>query len=119
MLLILLKILLSSTILVVWLLRQNVASTFRAGGVSNLKDEFAFYGLSNEIFYFTGALKITLAITLFASIWIEHLTVISSIGIAFFMLSAFFCHIKVRDKFYRSVPSFVMFLLSLTVCVIP
>ena len=119
MLLILLKILIPSTILVVWLLRQNVASTFRAGGVSNLKDEFAFYGLSNEIFYFAGTLKITLALTLFASIWIEHLTVISSIGIAFFMLSAFFCHIKVRDKFYRSVPSFVMFLLSLTACVIP
>jgi hypothetical protein len=34
------------------------------------------------------------------------------------MLSAFFCHIKVRDKFYRSVPSLVMFLLSLSVCVI-
>ena len=139
MLLILLKILLSSTILVVWLLRQNVGSTFRAGGVSNLKeefacygisielfffdgnlkDEFAFYGLSNEIFYFAGTLKITLALTHFASIWIEHLTIISSIGIAFFMLSAFFCHIKVRDKFYRSVPSFVLFLLSLTVCLIP
>ena len=118
MLLILLKILIPSTILVVWLLRQNVASTFRAGGVSNLKDEFAFYGLSNEIFYFAGTLKITLALTLFASIWIEHLTVISSIGIAFFMLSAFFCHIKVSDKFYRSVPSFVMFLLALAVCVI-
>ena len=119
MLIILLKILIPSTVLVVWLLRQNVASTFRAGGVSNLKDEFAFYGLSNEIFYLTGVLKTTLAITLFASIWIEHLTVISSIGIAFFMLSAFFCHIKVRDNFYRSVPSFVMFVLSLTVCVIP
>ena len=119
MLIILLKILIPSTILVVWLLRQNVASTFRAGGVSNLKDEFAFYGLSNKTYYLTGTIKITLALTLFASIWIEHLTVISSIGIAFFMLSAFFCHMKVRDKFYRSVPSFVMLLLSLTVCVTP
>ena len=119
MLIILLKILIPSTILVVWLLRHNVGSTFRAGGVSNLKDEFAYFGLSNEIFYFTGILKITLALTLFASIWIEYLTVISSIGIAFLMLSAFFCHIKVRDKFYRSIPSFVMFLLSLMVCVIP
>tara|TARA_B100000575_G_C22975254_1_gene562902 strand:+ start:588 stop:947 length:360 start_codon:yes stop_codon:yes gene_type:complete len=119
MLLILLKVLIPSIILVVWLFRQNVASTFRAGEVSNLKDEFAFFGLSNKIYYLTGIIKITLALTLFASIWIEQLTVISSIGIAFFMLSAFFCHIKVRDKFYRSVPSFLMFLLSLTVCVIP
>ena len=118
MLIILLKILIPSTILVVWLLRHNVESTFRAGEVANLKDEFAYYGLSNEIFYFTGTLKITLALTLFASIWIEYLTIISSIGIAFLMLSAFFCHIKVRDKFYRSVPSLVMFLLSLSVCVI-
>ena len=62
MLLILLKILLSSTILIVWLLRQNVGSTFRAGGVANLKEEFAFYGLSNELFYLAGTLKITLAL---------------------------------------------------------
>ena len=118
MLLILLKIIIPSIIVCVWLLRQNISTPFRAGMTSSLQEEFAFYGLSKEIFYITGLLKLSLALTLFTSLWVEQLTTVSSIGIAIMMISAFFCHVNVRDKFYRSIPSLVLFTLSVTLLLI-
>ena len=100
MLIILIKIFITLTILYVWLLKINSPSPFRAGGSLNLKQEFAFYGLSKEIFYLIGTLKILFSLTLFGSLWLNQLSAFSSIGISVLMLGAFFFHLKVGDKLY-------------------
>ena len=115
MLVILIKIFITLTILYVWLLKLNSPSPFRAGESLNLKQEFAFYGLSKEFFYLIGALKILLSLTLFASLWFNQLSVFSSIGISILMLGAFFFHLKVGDKLYRSMPSLSLSLLSIII----
>ena len=115
MLIIFIKIFITLTILYVWLLRTNSPSPFRAGDSLNLKQEFAFYGLSKELFYLIGALKILFSLTLFASLWLNQLSVFSSIGISLLMLGAFFFHLKVGDKLYRSIPSLSLSLLSIII----
>ena len=113
MLIILIKIFMTLTLLYVWLLRKNSPSPFRAGESLNLKQEFAFYGLSKEMFYLIGTLKILFSLTLFGSLWLNQLSAFSSIGISVLMLGAFFFHLKVGDKLYRSIPSLSLSLLSI------
>ena len=113
MLIIFIKVSIILTVLYVWLLRQNSPSPFRAGDSLNLKQEFAYYGLSKDMFYLIGALKILFSLTLFASLWLNQLSVFSSIGISVLMLGAFFFHLKVGDKIYRSIPSLSISLLSI------
>ena len=113
MLIILIKIFMTLTLLYVWLLRKNSPSPFRAGESLNLKQEFAFYGLSKEMFYLIGTLKILFSLTLFGSLWLNQLSAFSAIGISVLMLGAFFFHLKVGDKLYRSIPSLSLSLLSI------
>jgi len=113
MLIILIKIFITLTILYVWLLKINSPSPFRAGETLNLKQEFAFYGLSKEIFYFVGTMKILFSLTLFGSLWLNQLSGLSSIGIFVLMMGAFFFHLKVGDKLYRSIPYLSLCLLSI------
>ena len=114
MLIITLKILVPAFIISVWCFRQKRKTPFRAGEATSLQEEFAYYGLSREMFYVAGLIKISLAIMLFASVWFDQLTIASALGLSIMMLSAFLCHIKVRDKMFRTVPSLIIFALSLT-----
>ena len=61
MLIITLKILVPAIIISVWCFRQKRKTPFRAGEATSLQEEFAYYGLSREMFYVAGLSKISLA----------------------------------------------------------
>lgn len=92
-------------ILNVWMLRSNRPTPYRGGSAKNLREEFAAYGLPFWFMCLVGVLKIGLALTLIAGIWIHRAAQPAAIALGVLMLGAFFMHLKVKDPIKKAMPS--------------
>lgn len=99
----------------VWLLRSANATAWRGGDATNMKDEFAVYGLPEWFMKIIGGLKLILAGCLLLGLFVPALTQPAAIGMAALMLGAISMHVKVGDSLKKSLPAFIMLLLSLIV----
>lgn len=99
----------------VWLLRSAKATAWRGGDATNMKDEFAVYGLPEWFMKIIGGLKLILAVCLLLGLFVPALTQPAAIGMAALMLGAISMHVKVGDSLQKSLPAFIMLLLSLFV----
>ena len=100
----------------VWLVRSGSATAYRGGNARSLKEEFAAYGLPDFFFYLVGALKIGSAIALIAGIWNESFVLPAAAGVALLMLGALVMHVKVKDPPIKSLPAFLMLIMSASLC---
>ena len=107
-----LQVVLALGLLNVWLLRAGSATSYRGGDAGSLREEFAAYALPDYFFYLVGALKIGAAGMLMAGIWIDTLIVPSAAVVAVLMLGALAMHIKVKDPVVKSLPAFLMLVMS-------
>ena len=89
-----LKIIVSASILNVWLIQV--------------------YGLPQWMCYLVGALKVILAIGLVASIWYPEFQNIAAFGLAALLTGSVIMHLKINDPFYKSFPA----LLFLSMCLL-
>lgn len=96
----------------VWLLRAGSATSYRGGDARSLREEFEAYGLPDFFFYLIGALKIGSAFLLIAGVWIDALVLPSAALVAVLMLGALVMHVKVNDPLVKSLPAFLMLLMS-------
>lgn len=110
---IIIKLIISLSVLNVWLLRANKPSQWRGANAESLKDEFKAYGLSVEIMKVVGAIKILLSLLIIASIFYPPLTIIGAIGMAVMMTGAIIMHIRIKDAPKRSLPALIFLCLSL------
>ncbi|MEQ8926990.1 MAG: DoxX family protein [Fulvivirga sp.] len=110
-----LKLIVSLSILNVWLLRANKSTPYRGGKANSIKEEFAVYGLPGWFVGVIGALKVGLALALIASIWFFVLEMYAALGIAFLMFGAVAMHIKVNDPIIKAFPAALFLLLSLAI----
>jgi len=99
----------------VWFLRSKKSTAWRGGNATNMREEFAAYGLPSWFMMLIGFVKITLAVFLLLGIFLPVLTQPAAIGMALLMLGAVSMHIKVKDPFQKSLPAFCMLVLSLIV----
>ena len=99
----------------VWLLRYGKATGWRGGNATNMKEEFAVYGLPPWFVGVIGGLKLLLATALIVGIALPVLTKPAAIGMAVLMLGAIAMHFKVKDPLKRSVPALSLLALSLLV----
>ena len=106
------NIIITMGILNVWIIRYDLETQWRGGGSKNLMEEFSTYGLPLWLMYFVGFAKISLAILLFLGIWINEFSFLGSIGISVLMAGAVLMHIKVQDPLKKSIPAFLMLVLS-------
>ena len=86
----------------VWLFRFNKATEYRGGEATNMKEEFMAYGLPVWLMYFVGAMKVSIALMLIISFWIEELLVYNLIALAVLMIAAVLMHVKVKDPIKKS-----------------
>ncbi len=114
----LLQLILAPGLINVWLVRPGKATAFRGGASTNLKAEFAAYGLSDAIFYGVGALKLGSAAALLAGVWISGLALPAAGLLAVLMLGALAMHLKVRDPLLKSIPALAMLAMTTTLAVI-
>ena len=102
----------SGTILNVWLFRLNQQTHYRGGDASTLMEEFLAYGLSENIFYAVGFVKILAAVLLLVGLFYKKTIIPSATLIAFIMIVAIYMHFKLEDSFVKHLPALVMFILS-------
>ena len=107
-----LQVVVALGLLNVWLLRAASATSYRGADAKSLKEEFAAYGLPDFFFYLVGALKIGSAIALIAGIWFDALVLPAAALVAVLMIGALAMHIKVQDAARKSLPAFLMLLMS-------
>lgn len=105
----------SSTIINVWLFRYNKPSIYRGGDAINMLEEFYVYGLNETFLYIVGTIKVFSAIILFIGIFYDKLIFFSASLISGFMTAAIFMHIKAGDELIKSLPASIILLLSLII----
>lgn len=102
----------------VWLLRFNRSTAYRGKGATNMREEFAAYGLPVWGMWLIGGLKLMLAVGLLLGLWLPSLVVPCGVGMAILMVGAVAMHFKVGDPPIRALPAFVMLVLSIIVVVL-
>lgn len=107
-----LQVVVALGLLNVWLVRAGSATSYRGGDARSLKEEFAAYGLPAFFFYLVGALKIGSAVMLIAGIWIDALVMPAATIVAVLMVGALVMHVKVHDPAIKSLPAFLMLVMS-------
>lgn len=110
-----LKIIIAIGIINVWFFRFNQPTTWRGGGASSMNDEFKSYGLSTSLVPVIGGLKILAALGFVVSIWYEQIEIYSSVLMGLLMLGAISMHLKISDPIKRSLPAFLMLVMSIVV----
>ncbi len=116
--LIALQVVVALVILNVWLFRSGRATPFRGGGAQSLREEFAAYGLPFWFMCVVGALKVGLALSLLAAIWIHNLAQPAAIGLGMLMVGAFAMHLKVKDPIKKALPSLAVLALSAAIALL-
>ncbi len=111
-----LQVVVAFGLLNVWLLRAGKPTAYRGGDSRSLKEEFAAYGLPEAVFFVVGALKTLSALALIAGIWYPRLIVPAAAIVAVLMLGAVVMHVKVKDPAIKSLPAFLMLLMSASLC---
>ena len=113
-LLMVLQLLIAIGLINVWLFRFNKATDYRGGNATNMKEEFIAYGLPVWLMYFVGTLKVSIALMLIISFWVEQLLLYNLIALAVLMIAAVLMHVKVKDPIKKSYPALsILFMIAL------
>lgn len=112
------QIVVALAILNVWLLRAQKATAWRGGDATNMREEFAVYGLPEWFMRVVGALKVTFAALLVAGIWVPALTKPAAVGLGLLMLGAVVMHFKVGDPPRKSLPAFTLLALCAAIALV-
>jgi uncharacterized membrane protein YphA (DoxX/SURF4 family) len=96
----------------VWLIRATSSTAYRGGTAQSLKEEFAEYGLPPWMFFLVGALKIVAGIALIVGLWMPQLVLPAAGVVVLLMVGALAMHVKVKDPWLKSLPAFLMLLMS-------
>lgn len=110
-----LQIVIALGILNVWLLRFGKASPWRGGSATNMREEFAAYGLSAGVMYLVGFVKVLCALLLLVGIWVPSVTMPAAALIALLMSVAVATHFKIGDSPKKSLPAATLLVLCLLV----
>lgn len=99
-------------ILDVWFRRFDKDTGYRGGDAKNMREEFEEYGLSKNVMYAVGTVKVSLALMMLAGHAVPKLTRPASTGLAVLMLGAVGMHVKVKDPVKRAMPAITVLTLS-------
>jgi hypothetical protein len=84
----------------------------------NIVKEFKQFGLPDLIRNLVGATKISLSTLLVAGIWFPPLVLVPALMMAFLMLCAQVAHFRVRNPWFKHLPSLGLLGLSLFVAAV-
>lgn len=99
----------------VWLLRSSQATPYRGGEARSMREEFQAYGLPAWFTWVIGALKIGVAVSFIAGLWISALVLPAALLLSVLMLGALAMHVKVHDPLKKSLPAVGMLTLALII----
>ena len=106
------QVIISLSVLKIWIINFNKPSQWRSGNSKTMKEEFEAYGLPDWSLYTVGFLKCAFSIGLIVGLWIPEIIQLSAFGIVFFMFFSIMMHIKIKDPIIKSLPEFILLILS-------
>ncbi len=109
-----LQVIVSISILNVWLVQNKKSTPWRGGNAKTIIEEFQEYGLPVWMCYLVGTLKVALALLLLSAIWYPMLRQPAALGLAALLLGSVAMHLKIKDPLKKSFPA----LLFLTICLV-
>lgn len=112
---IILKLIVSLSLINVWLIQNKKPSKWRGGNAQTLKEEFKVYGLGDTLLYIIGALKVGFSVVLLASIYWKGLEYYAALALAILLTGSIVMHFKVKDPLYKSFPAALFLVLCLVI----
>ena len=109
---IIIQVIIAIGIFNVWIVRFRKPSIYRGGNSTSMESEFEAYGLSNTFMKIIGFSKLSLAVLLLFGIWFPQLVDISAFLMGCLMIGAIGLHVKINDPLIKSLPAFLMLVLS-------
>ncbi|MGO4918793.1 DoxX family protein [Maribacter spongiicola] len=114
-LIIIFQIIVALSILNVWLIQNKKPTRWRGGNATTIIEEFEVYGLSKQMCYIIGFLKVTLALLLLVAIWFPVVKQPAALGLAALLLGSIAMHIKIKDPILKSFPAALFLVLCLII----
>lgn len=97
----------------VWLLRYGSSTRYRGGNATDMKSEFAAYGLPPWSVNVVGGIKMLTAAFLLLGIAYPVLVIPAAVAMIVLMASAMVMHIRIGDPLYKSLPAISLLLLAI------
>ncbi len=114
---IIINLIISVSILNVWLIRFNKPTTYRGGDANSMKEEFTAYGLPVWSMYFVGSIKVLLSLIIIYSVFINTIDLLVCYYLmSVLMIGAIIMHAKIKDPIKKSFPA--ISILSLLIIII-
>ena len=89
----------------VWLVRANRSTAYRGGAATNMREEFAAYGLPAWMVAVVGVLKVGAALALIAGIRYHQIVPPAALLLCVLMLGALAMHFRIHDPLRKSTPA--------------
>jgi hypothetical protein len=99
----------------VWLARFNQKTAYRGGNATNMKEEFAAYGLPLWSVFVVGVLKVGSALALLVGLFYPSIVIYPTIVIVALMLAAIAFHLKIGDPAKKALPALFVLVLCLVI----
>tara|TARA_Y100000996_G_C22528015_1_gene645264 strand:+ start:950 stop:1342 length:393 start_codon:yes stop_codon:yes gene_type:complete len=110
-----LTLVVSTTIINVWLFRFNDETIYRGGDALNMLEEFNIYGFSETFTYIIGFIKVSCALALLLSIYYNKILLPAALVIIALMSGALVMHFTVSDEIIKFLPATLVLIATLTI----
>ena len=110
-----LTLIVSTTIINVWLFRFNDETIYRGGDALNMLEEFNIYGFSETFTYIIGFIKVSCALALLLSIYYNKILLPAALVIIALMSGALVMHFTVSDEIIKFLPAALVLIATLTI----
>ena len=110
-----LTLVVSTTIINVWLFRFNDETIYRGGDALNMLEEFNIYGFSETFTYIIGFIKVSCALALLLSIYYNKILLPAALVIIALMSGALVMHFTVSDEIIKFLPAALVLIATLII----
>ncbi|MGJ8684225.1 MAG: DoxX family protein [Nonlabens sp.] len=110
-----LKLIVGLSLLNVWLVQFNKPSKWRGGNAQNMIEEFHAYGLSKQMCYVVGFIKVSLSLLLLASLYFLVLEDYAAVGLALMLAGSISMHLRIKDPLFKSFPAALFLVMCLMI----
>jgi len=103
-----LQLFIGISIMVIWILRTTVASSYRVGDAQTLSEEFTEAGFTEEVYQVMRILKPIFAFLLVIGIVYKPFFIPCMTFTTLAMIGAVYAHIKVKDEIKKMIPAITL-----------
>ena len=114
-----LQFLVGFSILYIWLINSHVATNFRVGGATTLREEVIEVGFPNWVYDLLRVVKPFFAFFLMIGLLYEPFTLPCMAATTLFMLGGLGMHIYAKDSIFKMIPALTLLLFCFIIFTCP